>query len=654
MTVSIRWKLVILMLLTGVMPLLAALTILELEGGNLRTRSVGQAFLSAAIAEKSGLEASLRQDIYSFAVHLREPIMVREMRHMPAFPRMPMALAELDHRWPELSVRSPEVSAVLNHPLAPSLKHFQRTRSYCREVMLTDRYGQLVASTNKTSDFFQADEEWWRNAYADGRGRVYVAPVRFDESSNTWSVEICAPVLSEGESGAVTGVAKCTLDLGQWMAMSIPEVAPAAAESARYLVDDDGGVIAGGSEEPYKQALELWTTPATDLTRGQWYVIGPYLRATTSIRIPAEVEGLDVTAPRWWLVVQAPRRQALSEVYIMGTLVLAVGLAIIGTAFGIGLFIANRKIIEPLSRLRTATERVAAGDMSHSTVRDLENVTSRDEIGLLASDFNRMVASVEHSYIALSEANEMKSRFIRIAGHELRTPITFILAMVGLLLKKEEQNPQVRASLEKIRDRAQRLESIIAGIFTLLGEGRYGTSLNYSQFNILELVERICGEFRAFAESRGQRILVECVEHPPAVTADREKLHDAISNLVSNAVKFTPDNGVIKVTVQTIVGDRLAIRVRDQGEGIPEEDLPHIFDMFWSGGDVLKHSTGDYGYQKRGAGLGLAIAQQFARLHGGGIQVSNSSHGCVFSLIINAAPPPGEIETSVNEPKTTP
>jgi signal transduction histidine kinase len=104
-------------------------------------------------------------------------------------------------------------------------------------------------------------------------------------------------------------------------------------------------------------------------------------------------------------------------------------------------------------------------------------------------------------------------------------------------------------------------------------------------------------------------------------------------------VQFTPDGGIVKVRIGRQLGDFISITVQDQGPGIPDSDLPHIFDPFYSGGEVMQHSTGVGGYRKQGMGLGLAIVRHFIEMHGGNIGVSTGPTGSIFTITIPVEPP---------------
>jgi len=111
-------------------------------------------------------------------------------------------------------------------------------------------------------------------------------------------------------------------------------------------------------------------------------------------------------------------------------------------------------------------------------------------------------------------------------------------------------------------------------------------------------------------------------------------VHDVLVGLITNAIKFTPDAGEIRVTTALRNGDSVAVSVADQCGGIPHDEMMHLFEPFYGGRNVLEHSSGGYGYQKRGTGLGLTIARHFTKIQNGDIEVVNTQGGCVFTMIL--------------------
>jgi len=641
MQLGLRFKLVLLMILSGVLPLLAALTVLELEGGRQRTASIGQSFLSVANSQAQAMLVTLQGDIEGIIAHARDAEVIETLTARSCPDRLTEAqereLARLDKAWPTLARESAPVTAVLDHPLAEILRRHRRANRHCKELFLTDALGRLVAASDKTSDYRQADETWWQKAYHDGEGKVYVSEVDYDRSSHTWGVDVCVPVYGKKDGDRrVIGVIKGVMDLQVSLAASSP--VGAGLEVSPILLQEDGRIVFARGVTPLAEHLPGWRAPRTVEDLGHWRVTGGNLQAMAILDVAETMGEMEMEAPRWYLLVQAPTRRALAAVYRIGLYVLLIGLGLIALTFGLSLYLANRNIVLPLTRLRTAAERIATGDLTHRIELEPRRFGAGDEIGQLASDFNRMAVAIEKSHAVLAEADETKARFIRIAGHELRTPLSYILTMVSLL-NQGELGPSVRTSLAKLGEKARRLETIITEMFKLAGERIGGKMLRLTRFDAFELAEEVAVELRPFAGERSQPIMTHRPPDPLMIQADREKLRDAVTNLVTNAIKFSPDGAVITVSVAPQLGDQAAISVRDQGSGISEEERPHIFQAFWGATDLLKHSSGEFGYQKRGAGLGLAIAQHFVHMHGGTIEVDSSPNGSTFTIVIPIASP---------------
>ncbi len=640
MQLGLRTKLVLLMVLSGVLPLLAALTVLELEGGRQRTASIGQNFLSMVTSQAQAMQVALRKDIEGVVAHARDAKVIDTLANRPCPDRLTeaqtQAVAELDEAWPALTPDSPPVKAVLEHPLAEMLRRHRRANRHCKEMFLTDRLGRLVAASDKTGDFGQADETWWQKAYHRGEGKVYVSPVNYDRSSHTWGVDICAPVYGPAEGGGrrVIGVIKGVIDLQ--VSLTVSAIPNTELGVTPMLLQEDGRIIFARGITPLTEHLPDWQSPNGGGEVWKWRVRGGNLQAMAVLDVAEGAGDMEIDAPRWYLLAQAPTREALAAVYRIGLYVLLIGLGLIALVFGLSLYLANRNIVLPLIRLRAAAERIAAGDLTHRVDLEQRRFGGDDEIGQLASDFNRMTVAVEKSHATLAEAAETKTRFIRIAGHELRTPVSYILGMVSLL-SHGEISPPIRASLAKLGKKAQRLETIITEMFKLAGERIGGPMLNITRFNAFDLAKEVAVDLRPFAGERSQPIVTHGPTEPLVIEGDREKLRDALTNLVTNAIKFSPDGATVTIRVEPQLGDHVAISVRDQGSGISEEELPHIFQAFWGATDLLTHSSGEFGHQKRGAGLGLAIAQHFVQLHGGSITVDNSPNGCMFTIAIPIA-----------------
>jgi two-component system sensor histidine kinase BaeS len=156
--------------------------------------------------------------------------------------------------------------------------------------------------------------------------------------------------------------------------------------------------------------------------------------------------------------------------------------------------------------------------------------------------------------------------------------------------------------------------------------------------NLDQLLAATAQEVEPFLRMRGQTLTVELPENMEPITADAEKLRDIIDNLLSNAIRFSPDGASIGIEVVDREAE-VEIIVRDSGPGIPPEDLPYIFEPFYQGQKGLAyHSSGEYEYMTRGIGLGLGIVRRFAQLHGGSARAESSEKGAVFHVILPKHP----------------
>ncbi|NLF32185.1 MAG: HAMP domain-containing protein [Planctomycetes bacterium] len=621
---TLRTKLTALLLVAGALPLLGALVAMTTQSERLRRQSVVQSLQPAATARAAAMAALLSLDVDQVDALGREPVLIDAAVQAGRDGPDPAAVEAMESRWTAMDDDDPALRAILDAPAAAALGRFVRIHPECREILLTDRFGRLVAASGRTSNYDQSDEDWWRRAFNGGAGRLVVHPVQYDESASSWSIDVCVPLRAGGDRAApVIGVCKAVFGLTEW----IGHVAPADADTELLLIDADGVILSGRGVVPYRQRLDGWGGAGRELA------VGDMLRAAAAIDLRASASAAAIEAPRWFVIVQTPMRAAMAEVRHLSRVMLIAGIVLVAAVFVAALVLADRAVLAPLARLRAATARVAAGDLSHRVTDEADTDRPADEIGRLARDFDAMVVAVQRSHETLRHASEMKTRFLQIAGHELRSPLGYILATCSLAAHRAT-DPAFGETFERITEKARRLDRIIANLLKLAESGHAMAVLNRTSCDVGQLVGRAVEEMRPFAERRGQRIVVDVAAGLPPMDVDADKISDALGNLIGNAIKFTPDGRSVTVIAEPLPSGHVALRVRDEGGGIDEAEMPHIFEPFWGGRDVLKHSSGLYEFGKRGAGLGLPIARQFARLHGGHLQVSSSPQGCVFSLIL--------------------
>ncbi|MCK5315788.1 MAG: PAS domain-containing protein [Anaerolineales bacterium] len=210
------------------------------------------------------------------------------------------------------------------------------------------------------------------------------------------------------------------------------------------------------------------------------------------------------------------------------------------------------------------------------------------------------------------EADELKSTFISVISHELKTPVALIKGYVGTLRREDAKwDPAIiKDSLEVIEEEADRLTELIDNLLDASRLQAGALAINLSDVTLLDMVERIAQRFRT--QTTTHTIAVDFPGAFPVILADEDRMAQVISNLLSNSIKYSPQGGEIRITAQ-VLPNQVVICVRDQGPGIAPEDIPHVFDRFYRASKASRTT--------KGAGLGLYLVRAVVEAHGGRIWV---------------------------------
>lgn len=287
-------------------------------------------------------------------------------------------------------------------------------------------------------------------------------------------------------------------------------------------------------------------------------------------------------------------------------LVVAAGGATLVAALA-GLLV-SRGLTAPLASLTAAARRMGGGDLSvRASVRD------EGEIGQLADQFNQMAERLEWSFAELAAERDALRRFIADASHELRTPITALKAFNELLQTSAARDREAQAEfLTESEVQLNRLEWITHHLLDLSRLDARLVKLDLSSHDVGEMVEAAVAPFRLLAQERGLVLTVRLPEAGLELRCDQGRMEMALSNLLDNALKFTPAGGRVEIGAER-AGENVRLWVRDSGPGIAPDDEPHIFERFY------KSATSGV----RGSGLGLAIVQSIVQAHGGRVWVES-------------------------------
>ena len=249
----------------------------------------------------------------------------------------------------------------------------------------------------------------------------------------------------------------------------------------------------------------------------------------------------------------------------------------------------------------------------------------------------RLIVELKETNARLLAANRLKGKFIEVASHELNTPVTVVLGLAELwkLTMGECASMAERAWVERIHGAGQRLASTVERMLKLLKSDQLAPTVAIEEVELEPLLRRSIGELQPFLVARNQEILVKVAPDLGSADVDPLKVADILTNLIVNAIKFTPDGGTITVDAGSEGPDRVRFRVTDRGQGIPLDDCSHLFEPFFTGNDTMHHSSGEYQFGKRGMGLGLCLVKAFVELHGGSVDVETAAgQGSCFSFTL--------------------
>lgn len=264
-------------------------------------------------------------------------------------------------------------------------------------------------------------------------------------------------------------------------------------------------------------------------------------------------------------------------------------------------------------------------------------VWDRDELGELEESFNRMAERLEKKAERFMEIDRMKSDFVSSVSHELRTPLTTIKALTRLLMRGELPEEKRREYLETISVECDRQIDLVLNLLDLSRIEGGVFRITPERVEPLEILESCVKSEQTAAEKRRHTLRIEPFEPVPPVCADPKALRRVVSNLVENAIKYTPDGGLITLSAGRGEDGFVRISVTDNGRGIPPEDLPVLFNKFHRGRPVRADSKTDEDFLEdadvSGVGLGLYLAKNVIEQMGGRITVETEvGRGSTFDL----------------------
>ena len=373
--------------------------------------------------------------------------------------------------------------------------------------------------------------------------------------------------------------------------------------------------------------LVLWVSDhAINWSRSRWLEISVSISLLCLVALVVFQSGLAMTGPNYplgfltlsiliWVAVRLGPRETTTAV------LLCVGIAIWGTLRGSGPF-ARGSANETLLLLQAFMAVIAVTALALA-VGVSERRRAEQALDQLNQTLERRIQDrtsiLQATVEQLQELDRLKSAFVGIVSHELRTPLTPIKTLVENLLDGVggSLSKQQHHYLSRIQANADRLTRMLNELLDLSKIEAGKIELRPTVLSIQELLADVLEVLQPLAQQKSITMEVTSIDGIPKVHADRDKLYEVLANLVDNAIKFTPSGGRIQIGTKVLNDRYIRVEVSDTGCGIPEEDLPKIFDKFYR-----VHSLSS---NHAGAGLGLAIAKGLIELHGGTIGVESTS-----------------------------
>jgi len=260
--------------------------------------------------------------------------------------------------------------------------------------------------------------------------------------------------------------------------------------------------------------------------------------------------------------------------------------------------------------------------------------------------------NLENSTRDLQRLNQMKDSFLGVASHELKTPLTVIIGYTELLLGEwqDRLDPSVHSMIKHISNASERLSMIVRDMVDVTMLEYHRLQMRMQKLDINQLVRRAANELELFFYQRKQTLRQHYQEDLPEISCDPDRIIQVVTNLVGNAIKFTPDGGEMFITTRLTsslrkpgfkVADEtegnfvpidwqkhpyVEIVIGDSGIGIDLKDQPHVFDKFYEVGNIEEHFTAKTAFKGKGTGLGLTIVKGIVDMHGGEVWVESSGN----------------------------
>ena len=376
---------------------------------------------------------------------------------------------------------------------------------------------------------------------------------------------------------------------------------PDEDKMAVWLIDSSGKVVLSSSGFEIKGDVEMPDYNAAfedEYSSAKWtgsLPSGERIKAMTCLY--TYPNGTHGGALRFMISLEAVNMQ-LVRIAVLTAIVALVLFALL--LLSSSLFI--RSILNPVKDVGETAKKIAGGDLKAR----IDHYPYNDEIGELCTTINDMAAK-------LSVTDSLKNDFISTVSHELRTPLTAIKGWGETLLQIGDTDPAMNErGMKVIISEAARLNDMVEELLDFSRMSNGAMKLNTEKIDILAELDEVVFAFKERAIKEGIDIVYNVPSLPAPAKGDASRIKQVFINILDNALKYSEHGGKISVAAETTSAGKIIITVSDNGAGIPPEDLPHVKEKFYKANSTV-----------RGSGIGLAVADEIIRLHGGELAVDS-------------------------------
>ncbi|MGH2568978.1 MAG: ATP-binding protein [Bacteroidota bacterium] len=309
-----------------------------------------------------------------------------------------------------------------------------------------------------------------------------------------------------------------------------------------------------------------------------------------------------------YLRVAVPATEISTRVSDIRTKIVIAGTGVFFIVLIVSLVIA-RRISSPLIEIGAIVQEIKSGNLARKLP-----VSTHDEIGHLAELINEMTEKLRDDIERLKKLERVRSEFLGNVSHELRTPIFSLKGYLETLLDGAIEDTSVnRTFLEKAYNHANRLDALLSDLIEISRIESGDMKMSFREFSVIEFLKQIGEEYGSVASRKNQSITVDYHSSNGTVIGDKERLHQAVGNIIDNALKYSQPGATVSL-IMTDKPDHLRVSIADNGPGISAEHIPRIFERFYR---IDRDRSREVG----GTGLGLAIAKHIVEAHGSKIKV---------------------------------